>query len=709
MGVRSVHPRGRPEGHRSRPRRVCWPWAVAAAAAASTVAVVVATAAAVAEGAATASPPPPDLIVPDELLPPLPGGLRPERTPSARGCMPAGGPCGSGTMGAAACCDGPAACVADPLVAGGAPRCQWAFGTYRGMTLTPLSRYDLLSPGLDASIKRMKSLSVDTVALVFYHFQDNDTSTEIFLDYNRYSADPTALAAAVRLIHANGLKVLLKPHIGLNNNQFRGIIQPTAAYLAAYRAHILEWSAWATTHAVDVMCVGAELKGLEPAADFWRTLVADVRGLYQGPVTYAANWDSYQTITWNDVLDFIGIDTYFPLIPPQDPPVQHTLPQLLDGWSWVFRAMSDWHERTAPDAAVVFLETGCRSIRGAAAAPWDSEVDGTVDTTEQSRYYRSLFAMAGRYPWVAGHFPWHWEAEPEHGGPTDGGYTLWGKPAAAVVGWYYRGGDGEAAVGNATVAPSQAKAVAAAVAKAAVKAEAVDKAKEVASAKKAALEEAAALSKKAAKAQAAAAVEEAAEAEKAAEAEAAAEAEEAAEAEADSDALSMAAVEAETKGTASQSPTAAAAAAAATAAATSASRSADVAATAAADAAAAVSAATVATAAASAALRTASVDAAAARALFIVANATTTDTGDGGDSGGVFATPAPAAAGAAMAASATAAVSAAAATAAVAAARVAKRAAAAATAASVAATAVAAADATAAAAAASVAVAARAA
>lgn len=58
MGVRSVHPRGRPEGHRSRPRRVCWPWAVAAAAAASTVAVVVATAAAVAEGAATASPPP---------------------------------------------------------------------------------------------------------------------------------------------------------------------------------------------------------------------------------------------------------------------------------------------------------------------------------------------------------------------------------------------------------------------------------------------------------------------------------------------------------------------------------------------------------------------------------------------------------------------------------------------------------------------------
>lgn len=152
-------------------------------------------------------------------------------------------------------------------------------------TPTPLS-YDLLSPGLDASIKRMKSLSVDTVALVFYHFQDNDTSTEIFLDYNRYSADPTALAAAVRLIHANGLKVLLKPHIGLNNNQFRGIIQPTAAYLAAYRAHILEWSAWATTHAVDVMCVGAELKGLEPAADFWRTLVADVRGLYQGPVTY---------------------------------------------------------------------------------------------------------------------------------------------------------------------------------------------------------------------------------------------------------------------------------------------------------------------------------------------------------------------------------------------------------------------------------------
>lgn len=150
---------------------------------------------------------------------------------------------------------------------------------------TPLS-YDLLSPDLDVSIKRMKSLSVDTVALVFYHFQDNDTSTRIFLDYSRYSADPIALAAAVRVIHKNGLKVLLKPHIGLNNNQFRGIIQPTPEYLAAYRAHILEWAAWATKHAVDVMCIGAELKGLEPAEKYWRTLVADVRGLFQGPVTY---------------------------------------------------------------------------------------------------------------------------------------------------------------------------------------------------------------------------------------------------------------------------------------------------------------------------------------------------------------------------------------------------------------------------------------
>lgn len=150
----------------------------------------------------------------------------------------------------------------------------------------PPRSYDLLSPDLDASIKRMKSLSVDTVALVFYHFQDNDTSTEIFLDYNRYSADPTALAKAVRVIHANGLKVLLKPHIGLNNNQFRGIIQPAPAYLASYRAHVLEWSAWATKHSVDVMCVGAELKGLEPADAFWRALVADVRGLFRGPVTY---------------------------------------------------------------------------------------------------------------------------------------------------------------------------------------------------------------------------------------------------------------------------------------------------------------------------------------------------------------------------------------------------------------------------------------
>lgn len=149
-----------------------------------------------------------------------------------------------------------------------------------------LSSYDLLSPDLDQSVKRMKALSVDTVALVFYHFQDNQTSTNIFLDYTRYSADPSALVNAVRVIKANGLRVLLKPHIGLNNQQFRGIIQPSPAYLASYRAFILQWTAWATKHSVDVMCIGAELKGLEPAEAYWRGVVVEVRGLFKGPVTY---------------------------------------------------------------------------------------------------------------------------------------------------------------------------------------------------------------------------------------------------------------------------------------------------------------------------------------------------------------------------------------------------------------------------------------
>jgi len=45
----------------------------------------------------------------------------------------------------------------------------------------------------------------------------------------------------------------------------------------------------------------------------WRNLVWEVRTVFSGRVTYAANFDEYTDVTWWPYLDVMGINAYFPL------------------------------------------------------------------------------------------------------------------------------------------------------------------------------------------------------------------------------------------------------------------------------------------------------------------------------------------------------------------------------------------------------------
>ena len=51
---------------------------------------------------------------------------------------------------------------------------------------------------------------------------------------------------------------------------------------------------------------------------YWIELIQKVRAVYQGQLTYAANYDNYQEVDFWEHLDFIGINAYFPLREPSD-------------------------------------------------------------------------------------------------------------------------------------------------------------------------------------------------------------------------------------------------------------------------------------------------------------------------------------------------------------------------------------------------------
>ena len=70
----------------------------------------------------------------------------------------------------------------------------------------------------------------------------------------------------------------------------------------------------AQAQGVELMCVGTELTSSVRYEARWREVIARVRSVYEGPLTYAANWhDEYLDIKFWDALDYAGLDPYFPL------------------------------------------------------------------------------------------------------------------------------------------------------------------------------------------------------------------------------------------------------------------------------------------------------------------------------------------------------------------------------------------------------------
>lgn len=100
----------------------------------------------------------------------------------------------------------------------------------------------------------------------------------------------------------------------------------------------------------------------------WRGLITEVRDRYDGQLTYAANFDSYQDVAFWPELDVMGINAYFKL---RDPTQDASLETLVAGWSGVFDEIeSNQKLMDVSGMPVVFTELGYTRRSGTTTAPW---------------------------------------------------------------------------------------------------------------------------------------------------------------------------------------------------------------------------------------------------------------------------------------------------------------------------------------------------
>jgi hypothetical protein len=300
--------------------------------------------------------------------------------------------------------------------------------TMRGFALPSWNRTDYDSPAAPRYLRDIRATGARWVTLTPTWYQTHVTDTA------PHTTEETASDASLRHIvaraHKAGLKVMIKPHIDLPGDIDRAEIRPRdrTAWFAAYRHFITHYADLAADTGAEQFAVGTELAGVSGDTAAWTRVVEAVRDHYDGPLTYAANYDEYQKIHFWKALDLIGIDAYWPL---SERPADDAA-DLRRAWKPIRERLAAYAGRQ--DRRILFTEAGYVSQRGSTTAPYSWTVSRTPAASEQAAAYRALLDSFEGRAWWAGVCWWMWDDWPESGEtPEELAYTPHGKPAETVL------------------------------------------------------------------------------------------------------------------------------------------------------------------------------------------------------------------------------------------------------------------------------------
>ncbi|GAA2718476.1 hypothetical protein GCM10010439_01500 [Actinocorallia aurantiaca] len=244
------------------------------------------------------------------------------------------------------------------------------------------------------------------------------------------SASDESLRDVIALAGKHGLKVLLKPHVDLPDDQDRAEIRPRdrAEWFASYQAFIGHYAELAASAGVEQLAVGTELAGVSGHRAEWLKVIARVRADFKGELVYAANYDGHGNVAFWDKVDLIGIDAYWPLASRPT----RSVAALKNAWTPYAEELAALSAEQGKK--ILFTEAGYTSQRGTVTEPYSWTVSRTRDDREQAAAYEALLAVFGTKAWWAGVMFWMWDDWPgSEAVPRSLAYSPHGKPAEKVV------------------------------------------------------------------------------------------------------------------------------------------------------------------------------------------------------------------------------------------------------------------------------------
>jgi hypothetical protein len=304
----------------------------------------------------------------------------------------------------------------------------------KGFTFGWMSgRGDFRKPEAKESLRLMAERTGSS-HVIFALASHQDHPQAVVVKYEgEHMVEDDELVDMIRYARTLGLRVILKPTVNCTDGTWRAHInffdidvpcEPKwQDWFRSYAAYQKHYAAIAEREKCEMFIVGCEMVQSERRSEEWREVIAGVREVYSGLVSY--NTDKYQEghVKWWDAVDVISSSGYYPI--------------------------GDWEAQLDRIEQVIapygkpffFAEAGCPSRSGSAQVPNDWGLEGAVSAEEQEQFYEAMFRHASKRDWVRGFGLWDWSANlhQEKDALSDDGYGVYGKPAEKVIRRFYEG------------------------------------------------------------------------------------------------------------------------------------------------------------------------------------------------------------------------------------------------------------------------------
>ena len=283
------------------------------------------------------------------------------------------------------------------------------------------------------ALEKMKGLGSNAMAIVPYSFiRDKNQPIPFRFSDNAGSENDASIVHSTFQAEKLGMITLLKPQV-FAGNSWPGDVEMLKekdwdAFFNYYRKWIRHYAFLAEIHQMDALCVGVEFtKATLSHEEDWRKIFRSLRGLYQGKLTYAANWGAeFEKVGFWDELDFIGLNCYYPLSKNDTPDKAEMIANFDSIKTKIKKVYAKFKK------PIVFTEIGFRSIN----APWKNphaEGDDSFNTADQKLCYEVVFEGIADEPWCGGILWWKFPSYLEYRGIENSAFTPNNKPAEETV------------------------------------------------------------------------------------------------------------------------------------------------------------------------------------------------------------------------------------------------------------------------------------